>query len=405
MTAKIAYFVHDLTDPAVQRRVRMLGTGGAAVTPIGFRRGPQPVNAIEGVSAVEIGRSADGMLLQRALAVIGALMKRGNLARHVVGADAIIARNLEMLVLAAEVRKRYAPNAKLVYECLDIHRILLSKRTDGVLLRALESKLWRQVDLLITSSPAFFRNYFTPRGFTGPIRLVENKVLALGDDNPRAAAPNRRSGPPWRIGWFGMIRCRKSLEILSSIARELDGRVEVVIRGRPSSAVFDDFDKAIAGRAHVSYLGPYRNPIDLSEIYRDVHFVWAIDYYESGQNSAWLLPNRIYEGTFYGAVPIGLAGIETGSWLKEHAVGVVVNEPLQAWLIDFLRNSSEGDYANLAKAVAALPRGSLIADRQDCRALVEALCPPTGERTWVEATNHVDSIAVGPKPSRVRTRQ
>jgi succinoglycan biosynthesis protein ExoL len=405
MTAKIAYFVHDLTDPAVQRRVRMLGAGGAAVTPIGFRRGPQPVNAIEGVSAVEIGQSADGMLLRRALTVIGALVKRGRLARHVVGSDAIIARNLEMLVLAAEARKRYAPDAKLVYECLDIHRILLASRPDASLLRALESKLWRQVDLLITSSPAFVRNYFTPRGFAAPIRLVENKVLVLGEDCPRTATSTQRSGPPWRIGWFGMIRCQKSLEILSSVARELEGAVEVVIRGRPSSAVFGDFDEAIAGKAHVSYLGPYRNPADLGEIYEDVHFVWAVDYYESGQNSAWLLPNRIYEGTFYGAVPIGLAQVETGGWLKEHAVGAVANEPLQAWLMNFFRCLDEGGYAKLAKAVAALPRGTLIADREDCCALVEEICRPAIEPRWVARAKDVDTIAVSSKPNSAGTRQ
>jgi succinoglycan biosynthesis protein ExoL len=405
MTAKIAYFVHDLTDPAVQRRVRMLGAGGSAVTPIGFRRGPQPVKAIEGFSAVEIGRSADGMLVRRALTLIGALVKRGSLARYVVGSDAIIARNLEMLVLAAEARKRYAPNAKLVYECLDIHRILLASRPDGSLLRALESKLWRQVDLLITSSPAFVRNYFTPRGFAAPIRLVENKVLALGEDCPRAGVPKRRSGPPWRIGWFGMIRCRKSLEILSSVARELGGAVEVVIRGRPSGAVFGDFAEAIAGKAHVSYLGPYRNPADLGEVYGDVHFVWAVDYYESGQNSAWLLPNRIYEGTLYGAVPIGLAEVETGGWLKEHAVGFVANGPLQTRLIDFFRNLDENDYADLAKAVVALPRGTLVADREDCCSLVEAVCRPAVTPGQAASAEHVAGTAVSSKSTSLGRRQ
>ena len=33
MAAKIAYFVHDLTDPAVHRRVQMLKAGGVAITP------------------------------------------------------------------------------------------------------------------------------------------------------------------------------------------------------------------------------------------------------------------------------------------------------------------------------------------------------------------------------------
>ena len=35
---KFAYFVHDLTDPAVARRVRMLRVGGADPVVIGFRR-------------------------------------------------------------------------------------------------------------------------------------------------------------------------------------------------------------------------------------------------------------------------------------------------------------------------------------------------------------------------------
>jgi hypothetical protein len=179
----------------------------------------------------------------------------------------------------------------------------------------------------------------------------------------------------------------------------------VVIRGRPSSAVFPDFDKAIASKPHVSYLGPYRNPDDLGEIYGDVHFVWSVDYYESGQNSAWLLPNRIYEGTFYGAVPIGLAQVETGGWLKEHAVGVVANGPLQAWLIDFFRGLNEDGYAGFSKAVAALPREMLVADRKDCRELVEAVCRPAVEPRWAGHADHVEGIAVSPKPNRVGTRQ
>jgi hypothetical protein len=54
---------------------------------------------------------------------------------------------------------------------------------------------------------------------------------------------------------------------------------------------------------HVHYLGRYRNPSDLPTIYGDVHFSWAIDYYERGLNSAWLSPCRMYEGSLYGSVP------------------------------------------------------------------------------------------------------
>jgi len=42
-------------------------------------------------------------------------------------ANVFLARNLEILVLAVRARRLYAQEAAVVYECLDIHRMLLSK--------------------------------------------------------------------------------------------------------------------------------------------------------------------------------------------------------------------------------------------------------------------------------------
>jgi succinoglycan biosynthesis protein ExoL len=374
MTVMIAYFVHDLSDPAVHRRVRMLSAGGAAVTPIGFRRCAAPVAAVEGRRAIDLGRTSDGMLASRALSLAGALTRLDRLGGAVRGSDAIVARNLEMLYLAARARKLHAPDAALVYECLDIHRMLLSKRLKSSLLRLFESGLWHDVDLLLTSSPAFIRNYFEPRQFPSPIRLVENKVLVISGEHDRDPGPRPPPGPPWRIGWFGMIRCRESLRILSALARQADGSVEIVIRGRPSAAVFPDFEAAIAKLPHVRFGGTYRNPDDLPAIYGEVHLTWAIDYYEAGENSSWLLPNRIYEGSVHGAVPIALSGVETGRWLTKHGAGVVLDEPLEENLVAFLGSLDACSYTRLASQIEALPRADLVDDQADCRALVAAIC-------------------------------
>src|SRR5580704_445761 len=177
--AKVAYFVHDLSDPSVHRRVRMLRAGGAAVVLIGFRRSREPVEAVAGVRTIDIGRTQDQRLARRAVSVVKALAGLGRLAEALDGADAVIARSLEMLPIAVRARKLHAPRATLTHECLDIHRLLLSRRIEGSLLRLFESRLWSDVDLLLTSSPAFVRHYFTPRQFPSPIRLVENKVLWL----------------------------------------------------------------------------------------------------------------------------------------------------------------------------------------------------------------------------------
>ncbi len=238
MPTKICYFAHDLADPAIHRRVRMLIQGGANVTTIGFRRSAEPVTVIHGTPVIDLGRTVDGMLAKRALTVAQAFSKLKVLAEHLRGADVVLCRNLEMLVLASRARSLYAPQAALVYECLDIHHLLLSDGAPGAALRALETRLWRNVGLLLTSSPAFIENYFRRRNFGAPIRLVENKVLGFEDEYAPVGERKRPSGPPWRIGWFGMIRCRRSLDILSSIARAADGAIEVAIRGQPSRAVF-----------------------------------------------------------------------------------------------------------------------------------------------------------------------
>jgi succinoglycan biosynthesis protein ExoL len=206
-------------------------------------------------------------------------------------------------------------------------------------------------------------------------------VLEVGE--PRVNRTARSAGSPWRIGWFGMSR--KGLDGLSSVAREIGGAVEVIIRGRPSGKAFKNFDKAVSSEAHVHYTEPYQNPTDLPEIYGDVHFVSPIDYYEIRQNSAGLLPDRIYEGSASGAVPIALAVVETSAWLAKHSVGIVLHEPLQDRLIKFFQNLDQVDYERLVRAVDTLLRVYQVSDRADCCELVQALCGPAKDRTKVSS--------------------
>jgi succinoglycan biosynthesis protein ExoL len=203
---------------------------------------------------------------------------------------------------------------------------------------------------------------------------LENKVLLIEDSLGLdfKADPRIGAGPPWRIGWFGMLRCRKSLDILGSLARKASGAVEIVIRGRPSDATLADLTSRVSPMSHVHFAGPYRSH-DLSTIYGDVHFSWAIDYFEEGQNSDWLLPNRIYESALFGAVPLALSKVASGRWLAKRGVGVLLDEPVESAIGDFIGRLSSNHYLKLAQQLRTLPRRDLIAVHSDCRELVEAL--------------------------------
>lgn len=374
----VLYLVHDLSDPAVRRRVSMLQAGGAEVTLAGFRRMEKPAAELEALSPIDLGPTHDGQFAQRLAAVGKAALLLGARLGGVRRPDIIIGRNLEMLALARRAKALFSAEMPVVYECLDIHRLLLGHGGISWALRMAERMLGGNVALLMTSSPAFVRNYFQRFGqIDAPVALLQNKVLEL-DRLPAVAAEMKMQSPPlpgrpWQIGWFGALRCRKSLKLLAAFTRQAQGRFQVVLRGRPAYSEFADFDGFVAAEPYLRFEGPYRNPEDLAAIYGEVHFTWAVDFFEEGLNSSWLLPNRLYEGCLHGAVPIAMADTETGRFLADRHMGLRLNEPSVEALAALLGGVDAESYAAMHNRIAAEDRGTWVCDRRDCRALVERL--------------------------------
>lgn len=363
MGSTIAYLVHDLCDAAVARRVEGLRAGGAQVEIAGFYRRAAPAN-VAGAPALPLGRSHDARLRQRAWLVARALLAPGRLKPLVRHCDIVVARNLEMLAIGAALA---LPGQTLVYECLDIHRKLLDRSLVSRALRFIERQLLKRTARVIVSSPAFESDYFRAlQGWQGPVDLIENKVSAA-PESPTAAFPD---GGPWTIGWFGMLRCRRSLAIISNLVARADGRVRVLVAGIPSPDVFADLPAEIARHPGIEYVGPYR-AADLPRLYGRVHFAWCIDYFEEGLNSSWLLPNRLYESLAYGAVPVALTDVETGRWLEQAGVGLrlVQGEALGR----ALEGMTPDAYADLRAAARALPRERIAFSPDDHRSLVRQL--------------------------------
>jgi succinoglycan biosynthesis protein ExoL len=371
---KICYFVHDISHPDVPRRAAMLSQGGAAVTMLGFRRGltPDPGAAR---SVVDLGPTMDGRLIYRLLAVAKALPRLTNSAADIASSQVIVARNLEMLFLSAIARRRYAKRASLIYECLDIHRLMSSNGITAKALRRLEQLLLRQSQGLIVSSPGFLRGYFQKHyDALPPTFVVENKVFLTGEAlAPPSTAP---AGPPWRIGWFGAIRCRRSLEILKNAIRSAPGLIEVVIAGRPARTVFGSTDASFHGVPGLQFLGPYEDETALAHLLASVHFAWTADFYDTGRNSDWLLPNRMYPAALYGAVPLAMAHVETGRWLRVHEAGILLNEPVEQTLVQVLRTMTMERFAVARGALKRIPTSALVTEPEECRELVRALTQP-----------------------------
>ena len=372
----VIYFSHDCSDASVRRRVRMLQAAGADVSLIGFRRTDEPLTEVAGVKPIDLGRTHPGRFPHRFAKMLRSYANLRRVLRNLPEPSAVLGRTVEMMPLAAKCQRYFRGRPTLIYESLDIHRLLLSSSWTGRFLQKLERFYVERADLVLTSSPGFIREYFRPRfGPNVPIRLVENKVLQLDAlaEVDRAGKTGNREQTQWTIGWFGALRCAESLRVLTALATALAGRVKVIVRGFPAPSVFGDLETQLKDVPNVRFYGRYRNPEDLKQIYAEVDFVWAIDMFETGANSKWLLPNRLYEGGCFAAVPLAQADTEVGRWVEEHGAGVQFSSPLLSNLRIFFEALDQERFELLANAVASLPAETWVDRAAECDALLAAM--------------------------------
>ncbi len=381
---RILYLVPNLSDPAVSRRVAMFRLGGAEVDIAGFRRADAPPADLPLANVVELDITHDARMLQRLFATLRAGGTAKGWGKGFARPDVIVARNLEMLAVANRLLPIWPDAPALVYECLDIHRLMLRQDGVGGAMRAVERRLMRQADLLITSSPAFITNHFEGQS-PPPLALVENKVFAPDlvetGRNPVLAGKAQSI----QIGWFGALRCSRSLAALQGLAAAFDGRIEVTLRGRPALTEFSDFHGAVSAAPHLNFGGAYNYPGDLAGIYSAIHFVWAIDLFEEGQNSTWLLPNRLYEGCLNGAIPIALQGTETAAYIERLGIGVIVPDIERQTLVELFSGMTPERLRTLAEAVAQLDQRLFRCTEAECRQLVNQLVRAPVVRPALEA--------------------
>lgn len=373
--ARVEVFGFDVAEISQIRRIRAIAELGHDVHSFTMRRQNMKTEFVPDWPNTHLYET-ENEALGRRVRVIAASMRRMFAHRPQLRAsDVIIARNLDMLAIAVFARWIARSQAGLVYECLDIHSSLTGTGTKSRIMRGAERFLLRAVDMLVVSSPGFMRQYFGPvQGYSGRHALWENKLAVGGVLPPRPAPQSRtpRNGP-LRVGWVGTIRCAPSLAILSEFAAAHPDTAEIHIHGIVHHHAVPDFDAVLERHPNMIFHGPYDYPADLAEIYGGLDVVWAQDLWQSGGNSDWLLPNRIYEASWAGCPSIAVADTETGRRIDSDALGWTLPAPRAADLTALVTRLSREEIAARGQDLLSRPDTDFVQSPAELTAVIDEM--------------------------------
>jgi len=366
----------DATNPTLILRIRSFLRAGVDLTAFTFRRNKFNTTFQPEWTNVHLGETVDRNYLRRIPALLGALRILYGHRDVLRAADAIYARYIDLLMLAILSKWLSGSTARIVYEVEDIQAVFFKKTVGGAIFRRLERWALRQVDLLVPLSPAFLRGYFEPvQGYRGPSYVLENKIQ-LGDkpDTPTAIGHVWETiTDRWVIGWFGTLRCPRSMALLEEIAERLGDRVEIYTRGYPTETGLPAYMEIVERHPNWSYEGEYTIPDDLEAMYGRVHFSWCFDFLDEFGNSPLLLPCRMYQGGFYGAVPLVSEGTEMARWVARAGVGHALPAPYADSVVAFLEQVDPAAYRAERAEIMARRRELFLEDGRETRALLDTI--------------------------------
>lgn len=270
-----------------------------------------------------LGTITHGKVLSRIPVYLRAL---NPLIEEIKHKDVIFVYTLDTFILAWMAKVASRSNIKLVLFLMDIRNLFVGTRLRNHIVQSFLRFAFRQSDLILVSSRDYLEGYAVDYLKEIPDKWmeIENKVYVDEIPNFRRGQPEAFKGDDVVIGYFGIIRCPRSLDILLEVARRSSGVVKIIIFGEFLGV--DDLVKQMEGVANISYRGKYRNPEDLSSIYASCDLVWACyPYDEKIGNQVWAKTNRFYEAGFFKKPVIVSKGTKDSEFVSANEYGMILD--------------------------------------------------------------------------------
>jgi hypothetical protein len=321
----ITFILPVLADSYYQRRVEKLTDHGVQPTILGFQR-----NYYQGKSwqqnVIKIGSIDRGKYRNRFFALLKSIFP---VRKYSKGTDVIYCFNLETLLIGWAANLFRNSKTQMVYDVADIWPYLIKKGMAGSVLRSVEKFLVKRTAMVVVTSSAYIDGYFhgVQKLIDTRYHVIENKVEPETKNHTNnlpspAGIDEEQTEIPIRIGYFGVIRCRHSLQTLQQVVEEGRGKFLLYLRG-----IFigmDHLKSDILKSEYVEYGGPYISPDDLPELYKNIDLTWAA-FYHAQSNVRWARATRFYQACYFQSPMIVQYNTQDGSIAQKLNLGLSVD--------------------------------------------------------------------------------
>lgn len=341
-----------LGQPRDSKRIDMLVSLGFDVSVAAFNRAYHSGRVPSRPTQI-IGTISHGKYLQRIGRLITALPK---LRRAMRDRDIVYASSPDMALLA--MIAGVFMGKKFILEVGDVREIQTAEGLKGRLVRIVDRVLTNRCSLLVVTAVGFLDNYYRNWLRSNvPAIVVENKLeSSLTVARSTAVRGNLPQGRPFidrplRIGYFGLLRCQWTWDVLKAFALKHPKDVEIVMAGYPMEPA--DIAEQAKSIPNVIYSGEYKSPNDLPRLYGGVDIVWACYKFIGPRdwNLKWARPNRFYESCYFGRPLISRLGssdskevdrLKIGFNIQTHEISEVVTEleSITAEMVEQWRSNS-----------------------------------------------------------------
>lgn len=358
MNKQVSFILPVASQPRFQKRIQSFREKAIACHIFSFER-----NYFEGkkdeMNYISLGFVSHGSYLKRIGKMFKSLMILIKHKKLLSESVCLYAFGLDNALLALILKYFVVrTNPKVVCEIGDIRSTMVGNTVLSKALRQIERRILSKVSCIVVTSPAYRDEYIikVQRISAEKIQVVENKLYP---PMPDVKTKESRGNSPLVIGFFGLLRCQRSWNILSRLAKQNKSGIKIYIKGYLMN--IDRFQEELAQNANMIYEGEYVSPDDLADMYEKIDICWIGNMSNNDINGSWALPNRLYESLYYQTPIIAHSKSGVAAKIKQYNCGWAVDFDDEEHAVRFIESLTREDILEKTRNCVSVPREDLVA--------------------------------------------